>query len=160
MLFLVYKKQPVRGTTQILTSFYPNVSMGDDNDDDESVDSIGPNDPLPDFEKIARDIQNRVPSRVLSEKTEERLFREFFGTSVRLVNSLREFLVRDRFLPQGGRPQHLLWALYFMKVYPKQGPGCAVVGASQGAVDPKTHRKWVWAFIEAISELVDMVVSF
>jgi hypothetical protein len=47
-----------------------------------------------------------------------------------------------------------------MKVYPKQGPGCAVVGASHGAADPKTLRKWVWAFIEAISELVDLVVSF
>ncbi len=31
---------------------------------------------------------------------------------------------------------------------------------SSGAVNPKTHRKWVWAYIEAIAELVDMVVSF
>jgi hypothetical protein len=46
-----------------------------------------------------------------------------------------------------------------MKVYPKQGPGCSVVGASAGAVDPKTHHKWVWAFIKAIAKLVDMVVS-
>ena len=79
---------------------------------------------------------------------------------MRIVNILWEFLVRDRFRPRGGRPWHLLWALYFMKVDPKQGPGCAVVGASHGAVDPKTHRKWVWTFIEAISELVDLVVSF
>ena len=134
--------------------------MGEDDNDDESVDSLPPNESRTDFKKIARDIQNRAPSRVLSVKTEERLFREFFGTSVRIVNNLWEFLVRDRFCPQGGRQQHLLWALYFMKVYPKQGPGCAVVGASHGAVDPKTHRKWVWAFVEAISELVDMVVSF
>ncbi len=28
-------------------------------------------------------------------------------------------------------------------------PGCSAVGASAGAVDPKTHRKWVWAFIDA-----------
>jgi hypothetical protein len=45
-----------------------------------------------------------------------------------------------------------------MKVYPKQGPGCSVVSASAGAVNPKTHRKWVWAFIKAIAKLVDMVV--
>jgi hypothetical protein len=25
--------------------------------------------------------------------------------------------------------------------------------------NPKTHRKWVWAFIKAIAELIDMVVS-
>ncbi len=79
---------------------------------------------------------------------------------MRIVNILWEFLVCDRFRPRGGRPWHLVLALYFMKVYPKQGPGCAVVGASHGAVDPKTHRKWIWAFIEAISELVDFVVSF
>ena len=46
-----------------------------------------------------------------------------------------------------------------MKVYPKQSPGCSAVGASAGAVDPKTHRKWVWAFIDAITNLVDVVVS-
>jgi hypothetical protein len=46
-----------------------------------------------------------------------------------------------------------------MKVYPKQGPGCLVIGASAGAVDLKTHRKWVWAYVEAITKLVDMVLS-
>ncbi len=43
-------------------------------------------------------------------------------------------------------------------VYPKQGPGCATVGGSKrGAVDPRTHRKWVWKFSEAVAELVDIV---
>ena len=46
-----------------------------------------------------------------------------------------------------------------MKVYPKQGPGCLVIGASAGAVDLKTHRKWVWAYVKAIAKLMDMVVS-
>ena len=46
-----------------------------------------------------------------------------------------------------------------MKVYPKQSLGCLAVGTSAGAVDPTTHRKWVWAFIDAIAELVDVVVS-
>ncbi len=45
-----------------------------------------------------------------------------------------------------------------MKVYPKQGPGCAAVGGSErGAIDPRTHHKWVWKFIEAVAELVDIV---
>ena len=47
-----------------------------------------------------------------------------------------------------------------MQVYPKQSLGCSVVGASAGAVDPKTHRKWVSAFIDAVADLVDTVVSF
>ena len=46
-----------------------------------------------------------------------------------------------------------------MKVYPKQSPGFLAVGASAGAVDPKTHHKWVWAFINAVANLVDVVVS-
>jgi hypothetical protein len=49
--------------------------------------------------------------------------------------------------------------LYFLKVYPKQRPGCSVVVASDSAVDPKTHCKWVWVYIKAIAELVDVVVS-
>ncbi len=44
-------------------------------------------------------------------------------------------------------------------MHPKQGPGCLVIGASAGAVDPKTHRKWVWVYVEAIAKLVDVVVS-
>jgi hypothetical protein len=46
-----------------------------------------------------------------------------------------------------------------MKVYPKQGPGCSVVGTAAGTADLNTHRKWVWAYVEAIAKLVDMVVS-
>ena len=36
---------------------------------------------------------------------------------------------------------------------------CTTVGASEGAVDLKTHRKWVWAFIDVIAELSNEVVS-
>ena len=41
----------------------------------------------------------------------------------------------------------------------KQSPGCSAVGTSAGAVDPKTHRKWVWVFIDAVANLVNVVVS-
>ncbi len=58
-----------------------------------------------------------------------------------------------------GRPKHLLWALHFIKVYPKQSPGCSTVGASAGAIDPTTRRKWVWAFIDALASLVNVTVS-
>ena len=74
-------------------------------------------------------------------------FREFFRTSVSVVLTLWELLERDSLLPAKSCPKHLLWALHFLKVYPKQ------------SVDPKTHRKWVWAFIDAIKELMDVVVS-
>ena len=136
------------------------AAMVDDDEDYDAASVWGLDMPVPDFAGIARLIQNRASCRVGSDATEARRFREFFGTSVRVVGILWEFLVRDELRPRGGRPWHLLWALYFLKVYAKEGPGCAVVGGAHGGVDPKTYRKWVWAFIEAISELVDLVVSF
>jgi hypothetical protein len=30
---------------------------------------------------------------------------------------------------------------------------------SAGTVDLKTHCKWVWAYVEAIAELMDLVMS-
>ncbi len=62
--------------------------------------------------------------------------------------------------PKKSKPKHLLWALYFLKVYPREGPGCSAVGGSKSAIDPKTMRKWVWLFFEHIAELADHVVSF
>jgi len=127
-------------------------------DDDEVT--YGTGDAIPDFRGIAGCLMNR-PSRRDGRwsSTETRLFREFFGTSERVVELVWELVVRDELRPRGGRPKHLLWALHFLKVYPKQGPGCAFVGAFEGAVDAKTHQKWVWAFIDAIVQLLDVVVS-
>ncbi len=49
--------------------------------------------------------------------------------------------------------------IYFMKVYPKQGPDCLVICASARAVNLKTHQKWVWAYVKAIAVLVNVVAS-
>ena len=113
----------------------------------------------PDFEALARDIQNGASHRVGAATMETQHFREFFGMSVLVVEKTWELLCRDSLLPEGGRPKHLLWALHFMKAYPKQSTGCLPIGASAGAVDAKTQRKWVWAFIDAIANLVDVVVG-
>ena len=128
--------------------------LNDDDDDDDVDDEDGAV-----WYAAARDIQNRVSRVVGTDKMEDRHFREFFGTSISMVMMVWDLLVDHSLLPEKGLPKHLLWALYFLKVYPKQSPGCSVVGASAGAVDPKTFRKWVWAFIVAIAELVDEVVS-
>jgi hypothetical protein len=61
--------------------------------------------------------------------------------------------------PEKSKPKHLLWALYFLKVYPREGPVCSAIGGSKGAINPKTMRKWVWLFLERIVDLADHVVS-
>jgi hypothetical protein len=77
-----------------------------------SIDLIGPKEELPDFAEIARGIQNWAPCRAGSESTEARLFREFFGTGVRVVEILWELVVPNKLRPKAGRPEHRM--LYFL----------------------------------------------
>jgi len=97
----------------------------------------------PDFMPNARDIMNKFPRPDSAASTGICAFRETFSTSLLIVSKVWSMLWEEDILPEGGCPNHLLWALHFLKVYPLQAPGCAAVGASGGAVDPKTHRKWV-----------------
>ncbi len=129
----------------------------DDDDDDDDDDDNG--DAHPDFMPDARDIMNKFPCHDAAGSTEIRAFCEIFGTSLPIVSMVWSMLWEEDVVPEGGRPKHLLWALHFPKVYPLQAPGCAAVGGSASAVDAKTHKKWVRAFIDAIAELVDNVVS-
>ncbi len=90
---------------------------------------------------------------------EDHPFCEFLGTNISIMIMVWDMLTANGLGPKKSCPTHLLWALYFLKVYPKQSPGCLVVGASMGTVDPKTMRKWVWQFIKNIADLADNVVS-
>ena len=132
------------------------VVSSDDDDDDDDNDN---DDDLHDiFFRAARDIQNRTSRNVGTAEMEDRRFRELFGARMDIVVLLWEMMEEDNLLPEKSKPKHLLWTLYFLKVYPREGPGCAAVGGSGGAIDPKTLRKWVWLFIERIAELADEVV--
>jgi hypothetical protein len=55
----------------------------------------------------------------------------------------------------GAQFKHLMWALYFLKVYGKE-EDCSNFA---GGVDEKTFRKWSHTFVEAISFLESSVVS-
>jgi hypothetical protein len=134
----------------------------DDNDIKKGDDDRGESYVLPIFMPATRDIMWWFPRRpeAAGAATEARAFRETFDTPLHNVGRVWFLLDQEELQPPNGRPKHLLWALHILKVYPLQAPGCAAVGASGGAVDPKTHRKWVWAYIEAIAELVDKVVGF
>jgi len=110
----------------------------DKSDDDNSYN-------LPDFMPPTRVImnRNRIRRNDLSEATEMRIFRELFGTRLLVVENLWFLLVKLSLHPEGGLPKHLFWVLHFMKAYTLQAQGCAAVGGSGGAVDPKTYQKWV-----------------
>jgi hypothetical protein len=71
---------------------------------------------LPNFPAIVRDIQNRAKRCVGSGLTEARLFREFFGTNVRVFEFelLWKLFVQGNHLPDNGRPKHLMWCLHFL----------------------------------------------
>ena len=134
------------------------VVSSDDDDDDDDDDPHHTH--LRDiFFHAARDIQNRTSRIVGTAEMEDRRFRELFGARMEIVLHLWKMMEEDNLLPEKSKPKHLLWTLYFMKVYPREGPGCSAVGGSGGAVDPKTLRKWVWLFIERIGELADDTVS-
>jgi hypothetical protein len=87
-------------------NYNTNVTMVYDN---ESIDSIKSNKELPNFADIARNIQNRVSCCVGSELKEARLFREFFVTSVRVVEILWELVVWDKLRPRGGARSICSW---------------------------------------------------
>ncbi len=95
----------------------------------------------PNFEADAQDIQNWASRHVRTVMAEAQHFCKYFGTSMHVDKTLWDLLLRDDLLPEGGRLKHLLCALHFLKVYPKQSPGCFAVGTSTGIVDLKTHRK-------------------
>jgi hypothetical protein len=61
--------------------------------DDESIDSIKPNEDLPNFADIAWNIQNWASCCIGLECKEAWLFRELFGTTVRVVEILWELVV-------------------------------------------------------------------
>ena len=46
----------------------------------------------------------------------------------------------------------------FMKLYETEADMCANAGGLEGSINPKTLRKWVWPFMDALAELEYTVV--
>ena len=58
----------------------------------------------PDFETLAREIQNRASRPVCAASTETRHFREFFGAPTHVVEKVWELIKRESLLPEPGWP--------------------------------------------------------
>jgi hypothetical protein len=91
---------------------------------------------------------------------EERRFGSFFGAWNEIVLKVWSMLGEGGLHPKNSKPKHLLWAFYFLKIYPREDPGCSTVDGSKGAIDPKTMWKWVWLFLEHIAKLAYNVVTY
>jgi hypothetical protein len=78
-----------------------------------------------------------------------------FGTSPKVCALLWQKIDLS-LMPNGAKPCHLLWALMFLKLY------CAepVLATLAGGVHEQTLRKWVWLFVDAISDLQYEVIQW
>lgn len=87
--------------------------------------------------------------------TEYRHFRAHFGVSPSTCALVWKAVSQNRYiLPPKATPQHLLWALLYLKLYDADEVLSDIVG-----VDVKTFRKWSWAMVEAIAKVKPQIVS-
>lgn len=82
-------------------------------------------------------------------------FRSSFGVSPDVCSISWELMTARNLLPAKAMPEHLLWALMFMKTYETETfLAHGLVGKTE-----KTLRKWVWLMISAIAQLYSFTVS-
>ena len=91
-----------------------------------------------------------------SNATQHRRFLSFYGASSRVCHQLWHLLLKAKIIAEfpALMQEHLLWALFFLKVYGTENVQASIVGA-----DEKTYRKWIWIVIEWMSNL-DVVSYF
>jgi hypothetical protein len=95
---------PPSSSTTMTDNYNTNVTVVYNN---KSINSIEPNKELPNFADIARYIQNRASCCIGSELKEARLFREFFGTSVRVLGILLGARCSGQAQAKGGGAQSI-----------------------------------------------------
>ena len=89
-----------------------------------------------------------------THKTNVRFFRSAYGSSPEVCSHTWEYLIHYKVAPEKAEPEHLLWALMFLKSYATEAFLSALVGVSE-----KTFRKWIWQMINSISGIYNKIVS-
>lgn len=116
------------------------------------------------FKRLGGEIMNRDPEGK-SEPVFLRRFVNFFGVepvTVAQVWTMLEIPAApedDEGELNGAKPDHLLWAMLFLKKYGDEWEHATLCGPEKGAVDEKTFRKWSQIFVIRIACLVMDVVS-
>lgn len=111
------------------------------------------------FINKCKEVKDRSGHSMVTDQMEDCLFCEFFGCHVSITFQLWNLLDEHGFVPISGQIYQLLWTIFFMKQCLTEGVACGAVGGSKGRADPKTYRKWMHPFIEALSNLEPYVVS-
>ena len=81
-----------------------------------------------DFYRLGKEVQNRSGQKLCVLGTEDRSFREYFGTSVHTAIVAWNLLNEHDKLEEGSEVSHMLWAMYFLKCYPLTQEACAAAG--------------------------------
>ena len=106
----------------------------------------------------------KPPKKGASIKEQDRLFRAHYGAGWAVLAFLWKSLVYiEKEISNGEiqnnetmmKKKHLLWCLYFFKIYPTES-----VGARRMDCSPVTLRKWVRHFVREIAFLEPFFVSF
>ena len=110
-----------------------------------------------DFEDIAFKTMRQRRSYKKNVGYSGRRFRSWFGTDPLIVHLIWKILYESCWLfkAYSVKPIHLLWSLHFLKNYETESENASIYGC----VDEKTVRKWVWFYVQGISELASKVVS-
>lgn len=96
------------------------------------------------FQNMAAKILNK--NSYTYSKISCRQEKELFGVSSLVCYSIWEAIYEG--LDDCSKPEHLFWALIFLKTYSSENTHSIIAGCS-----PRTFRKWSWEFIGLISNL-------
>lgn len=104
----------------------------------------------------ARIIMENDPFKVNAPREEDRSFRALFGCGATIALMLWKKLTdtANRLLPDDAEMKHLLWTLMYCKQYGKWKTMRKLT-----RTDPKTLRKWIAVFYDAIAFIEPSVVS-
>jgi len=96
------------------------------------------------FQNLTANILNKTS--YIHSKRSLRQEKELLGVSSLVCYSIWEAIYEK--LDDSAKPEHLLWALIFLKTYSSENTHSIIAGCS-----PVTFRKWSWEFIVHISNL-------
>lgn len=96
--------------------------------------------------ELFQSLGENLLAKSLGSPPDSRRFRSFFGVSPLVCAAIWHKLGRRS--PRSAKPEYLLWALKFLKIYATEHVHCSVAGC-----DDNFFRKWSWNFVLLMADL-------